>query len=139
MGEVHLDTSGYKPDELKVQVEGNTVRVEEARGEKSGRGGDGEQAVRQGVRPSRGEQAGGRGEQSQQGRSAGYHHAKAKEGHQHEQELECANRNQVTDLWLCNYLPSVSIFPKAFSALYILIPNKNVCKQQNTDKPLYTK
>merc|ERR1712107_10126 len=25
--EVHLDTSGYKPDELKVQVEGNTVRV----------------------------------------------------------------------------------------------------------------
>merc|ERR1712107_83233 len=26
--EVHLDTSGYKPDELKVQVEGSTVRVE---------------------------------------------------------------------------------------------------------------
>merc|ERR1711992_424743 len=33
--EVHLDTSGYKPDELKVQVEGNTVRVEGKHEEKS--------------------------------------------------------------------------------------------------------
>merc|ERR1712004_548910 len=33
--EVHLDTSGYKPDELKVQVEGNTVRVEGKHGERS--------------------------------------------------------------------------------------------------------
>merc|ERR1712107_954660 len=33
--EVHLDTSGYKPDELKVQVEGNTVRVEGKHEERS--------------------------------------------------------------------------------------------------------
>merc|ERR1712211_210162 len=33
--EVHLDTSGYKPDELKVQVEGNTVRVEVKHEERS--------------------------------------------------------------------------------------------------------
>merc|ERR1719222_1383705 len=114
--EVHLDTSGYKPDELKVQVEGHIVRVEGKHEERSEAGtvmvsrqfvkeyalpegskpegvesslskdGEGEQAVRQGVRPSRGEQAGGRREQSQQGRSAGHHHAKAKEGPQHGQE-----------------------------------------------------
>merc|ERR1712038_1560696 len=33
--EVHLDTSGYKPDELKVQVEGGIVRVEGKHEEKS--------------------------------------------------------------------------------------------------------
>merc|ERR1711962_406477 len=33
--EVHLDTSGYKPDELKVQVEGSTVRVEGKHEERS--------------------------------------------------------------------------------------------------------
>merc|ERR1719474_2272376 len=33
--EVHLDTSGYKPSELKVQVEGNTVRVEGKHEERS--------------------------------------------------------------------------------------------------------
>merc|ERR1712241_1315840 len=33
--EVHLDTSGYKPDELKVQVEGNTVRVDGKHEERS--------------------------------------------------------------------------------------------------------
>merc|ERR1711944_100288 len=33
--EVHLDTSGYKPDELKVQVEGHIVRVEGKHEEKS--------------------------------------------------------------------------------------------------------
>merc|ERR1712113_85082 len=32
---VHLDTSGYKPDELKVQVEGGIVRVEGKHEEKS--------------------------------------------------------------------------------------------------------
>merc|ERR1712165_306413 len=33
--EVHLDTSGYNPSELKVQVEGNTVRVEGKHEERS--------------------------------------------------------------------------------------------------------
>merc|ERR1712004_918446 len=33
--EVHLDTSGYKPGELKIQVEGNTVRVEGKHEERS--------------------------------------------------------------------------------------------------------
>merc|ERR1712038_1569188 len=33
--EVHLDTSGYNPSELKVQVEGSTVRVEGKHEEKS--------------------------------------------------------------------------------------------------------
>merc|ERR1712223_1890118 len=33
--EVHLDTSGYKPDELKVQLEGSTVRVEGKHEERS--------------------------------------------------------------------------------------------------------
>jgi HSP20 family molecular chaperone IbpA len=36
--EVHLDTSGYKPDELKVQVEGGIVRVEGKHEEKSEEG-----------------------------------------------------------------------------------------------------
>merc|ERR1712054_206748 len=33
--EVHLDTSGYNPSELKVQVEGSTVRVEGKHEERS--------------------------------------------------------------------------------------------------------
>merc|ERR1712079_784709 len=85
--EVHLDTSGYNPSELKVQVEGSTVRVEGKHEERTQAGVV--MVSRQFVKEyalSRGEQAGGGGEQSQQGRSAGHHHAEAKEGDQHGQE-----------------------------------------------------
>merc|ERR1712107_649151 len=82
--EVERGSTPIQVDHVRSSAERKTEEVSSR--EKSGRGGDGEQAVRQGVRPSRGEQAGGRGEQSQQGWSAGHHHAKAKEGNQHGQE-----------------------------------------------------
>merc|ERR1711944_285678 len=107
--EVTLDTSGYKPDELKVEIKGGELCVE---GKHEERSQSGEVMVsrqfsrrfgmpqnvkkedivsnlsRDGVMvitmPK--EQAGGGGEQPQQGRSAGDHDAKAQEGDQHGQE-----------------------------------------------------
>merc|ERR1719356_352701 len=103
--EVHLDTSGYKPDELKVQVEGNTVRVEGKHEERSQAGAVmvSRQFVKEYALPEGSKPEGVESSLSKDGvlvitmpkprkaintdksRSAGPHLAKAKEGHQHGQ------------------------------------------------------
>merc|ERR1711953_1182526 len=66
--EVQLDTVGYKPDELKVEVEGGGSPP----GEERERAGDGEQAVCSAVCPAPGRQAGGGGVEPKQRRSSSH-------------------------------------------------------------------
>merc|ERR1712107_501410 len=116
--EVHLDTSGYKPDELKVQVEGSTVRVEGKHEERSQAGAVmvSRQFVKEYALPGGASQRAWRAVSarmecwSSQCQSQGRRSTLTRVG-------VCPSL-QVTDLLLCNYLPSVSILPKAFSALY---------------------
>merc|ERR1712107_142196 len=114
--EVHLDTSGYKPDELKVQVEGNTVRVEGKHEERSQAGAvmASRQFVKEYALP---EESSRRAWRAVSARMECWSSPCQSQGRPSTRtRVGVCQSHQVTDLWLCNYLPSVSILPKAFSA-----------------------